>query len=214
MRKIIIILSLLLLLAGCAAEDSAETEAPTEITSATVTDFSKYEQFLNPNTADRNWAHASMGCIFSSPEEIALDFLFYLGTDNGGWTDISETSCQFLIDQGFMTEMDLQVMPAEELNRIMQATFGISLSDATIPESWRYISTEDAYCANNNDAYFPSHFEISGITAYSNGLIEITYTPESIYDAKTQHFYDHPTMMMTLQKTASGDLLVVSNTIE
>lgn len=197
--------------------ETVQIETPpveTEITSKAITDFSKYYAILDLSAEERNWIFFSTGCNFSRPEEIDLNFLFYLGVGhNGSWPDISTDSRQHLIDHEFMYEMDIQIMPVEVLNRILQDTFGTSLSDMNIPTEWEYIEAEDAYCSNHNDAYFPEPPVITGITEYSDGTVEIFYTVNFFYDSSTGEFYENPLLILKLTQTVSGNWLVLSNTL-
>lgn len=218
MKRILFLVFALILLTftGC-REVTTETvpaetlPSETEVTSWSVDDFTEYYRLLDYSDEERNWIFLTMGCIFSSPEEIQLDYLFYLGVDYGGWEAISDESRQSLLEQEFMYEMDLQVMPVDTLDGILQKTFGISLSDATIPDAWGYIQAENAYCSNNNDAYFPSQCTISAITEYSDGTVEICYTVDYFCDARTGEFFENPTLVLKLFRTEAGNWLVRSN---
>lgn len=192
-----------------------ETTVPTEITGMTVQDFTEYYDLLSFSGNERNWIYFSMGCLFSNPQEIPLNFLFYLGVDHpGSWMDISPESQQYLVDQGFTTEMDLQIMPVGILEQIMQDTFGVSLSDVPIPSEWDYIEAENAYCSNHSDAYIPGPFTISAVTEYNNGTVEITYETDMFYDGSTGEFYDQPTLILTLSPRENGNWLVLSNCLK
>ena len=152
--------------------------------------------------------------MFSDPTEIDLKWLFYIGTGGGGWKDISAESEQFLIDQGFIREYDLQVMPVDDLEEALQSTFGISLSDVTIPDCWVYIEAENAYCSNHNDACVPDPFTITDVTEHEDGSVEIAYSfNETHYNPQTDERLDNASFVLTLQKTPDGNWLILSNVI-
>ena len=186
----------------------------TECTTVNVTDFTQYYNLLNSSSEERNWLYFAMGCLFSEPNEIPLNYLFYLGVGySGSWQEISEESQQHLIDRGFMTEMDLQIMPAALLDKIMQDTFDISLSEAHIPDEWDYIIKEEVYCSNHNDAYLPGPFTITSVTECSDGTAVICYSVEMFYDGLTGEFYNSPALTMILQQRKDGGWIMKSNQI-
>ena len=238
MKRFALILALVLLLTACAEvpppADTAppqttapvettvpvettlppETTAPPETTSpAAVSDFSEYEALLD-FAADPNWLARSLGCLFESPSELDLYYLFYLGVEHpGSWESICEESRQSLVDQGFWEEFDLQIMPAEKLEEALQSTFGIGLADVTIPEGWSYIEAEDAWCSNHSDAYFPG---VPSITAVEDEgqFITIRYTIDGYWVPATDEFLDTAHLVLSLVRNDDGTIHAVSNLLE
>lgn len=188
-----------------------ETTTPIETASMSlITDFSEYEALLDPSGDERNWLFFALGCIFESPEEIDLDSLFYLGLNHGSWDAISADSEEYLIANGFWREMDLQPMPAAELETILQDNFGVSLSDCRIPEEWCYLEAEDFYCANHNDAYFPSPAQITAVE--DDGVnIRIFYHAEFVYNSETDEYLDDADMIYCLQRQEDGSIHAISH---
>lgn len=218
MKQLALILALVLLLAACAelpppAETAPpQTAAPTETTSpAVITDFSPYEALLDPNGEERNWLFFAMGCVFETPAELPLDYLFYLGLNHGSWDAISPESEEYLIEQGFWREMDLQPMPAAELDAILLQNFGVSLSDCTIPQSWRYLEAEDFYCSNNNDAYAPSPFTITAVEDDGKTIHIHYHVSDLFYNTKTEEFMDNADMIYGLERREDGSYRAVFN---
>lgn len=196
------------------ANEAIETTVPqTTAAEPALKDFSEYEELISNNGDDRNWITAAMGCVFEAPQEIDLNFMFYLGTGFGGWSDISPESEQYLIGHGFIREMDLQVMPAGDINDILLATFGISIADVVIPQKWLYIQAEDAYCSNHNDAYHIGRVSITDVIESEDSTVTIYYTVDTYYNCKTDEFLDHPCLALTLQKSVDGQWLICSNTV-
>ena len=230
MKKLALLLALMLLLTACAevpppadtappqttepvVEITARVETiPETTTSPVITDFTPYEALLSFD-AEPNWLARALGCLFESPTEIDLNYMFYLGVDHpGSWNEISAESRQTLIDRGFLTEMDLQIMPAEKLEEALQETFGIGLADVTIPEEWCYIEAEDAYCSNHNDAFFPG---VPVITAVEDdGVnIRIYYNIEGYFNLETEEFLDCAELVLCLERLENGTIHAVSNII-
>ena len=185
---------------------SAETTAPT----VSIEDHSEYQALLD-FSADPNWLARSLGCLYEKPEDIDLYYMFYLGVGYpGSWNEISEESRQSLVDQGFWTEFDLQIMPCNKLEEALQSTFGIGLADVTIPKYWGYIEAEDAYCSNHSDAYFPG---VPNITAVDDdGVnIRIHYTMEGYWIPDSEVFLDTANLILTLVRKDDGTIHAVSN---
>lgn len=197
-----------------------ETTAPTETVPAlfcpdsdVVEDFTEYYALLEYTSPERNWLAHTMGCVFETPEEIDLNYLFYGGLGDGSWDRVSAESEAYLIEQGFWREMDLQPMPAAELDAILQATFGVSLADVAIPEEWVYLEREDLYCSNHNDAYFIGPYTITAVRD-DGATIEIAYTTDTYYyNTATDVYLDSAQLVLTLNRLEDGTIQAVSNVV-
>lgn len=229
MKRLAFVLALMMLFCGCtktpppATTVPPQTTVPVETTVPVVTtlppetiipaettlpaaneDFSEYEALLD-FSAEPNWLARAIGCVFEKPEDIDLYYMFYLGVEYpGSWNDISAESRQSLVDQGFLTEFDLQIMPAAKLEEILQSTFDIGLKDVTIPESWGYIAAEDAYCSNHSDAYIPDAYTITNVTESPDGTVDIHYFCENYYNTATDDFLYTVDLILTLRETNDG----------
>ena len=198
----------------------AETTLPLETTIPTttpetapiITDFSEYEDLLS-FSAEPNWLARSLGCLYEHPWELDLYYMFYLGVGYpGSWNEISEESRRKLVDEGFLEEFDLQIMPVETLDAALQDTFGVSLSSVEIPEEWGYIEAEDAYCSNHSDAFFPDAFTITNITESPDGMVQIHYFCESYYNTATDEYLSTVDLILTLREM-NGSHQAVSNVL-
>lgn len=175
-------------------------------------DYSEYEALLD-FTAEPNWLSRSLGCLFEKPEDIDLYYLFYLGVEHpGGWADIADESRAFLVEQGFMEEFDLQIMPVEKMDAILRDTFGIELKDVAMPREWRYIEAEDAYCSNHSDAYFPGVPNISAVEDDGETIV-IHYTIDGFWLPESGEFLDTAELVLTLKRLEGGTIHAVSNVL-
>ena len=232
MKQFALILALMLLLSGCVKIpppadtappqtpttpviiDPAETTHPQEttipVTTPIISDFSQYEALLDIS-ANPNWLVRSLGCLYEHPWKLDLYYLFYLGVGHpGSWNDISEESRRKLVNEGFLEEFDLQIMPVEKLEAALQDTFGVSLSSVDIPEEWCYIEAEDAYCSNHSDAYFPGVPIITSVE--DNGThITIHYTMEGYWIPGSETFLDKADLILSLIRNDDGTIHAVSN---
>ena len=229
MKRLAFVLTLVLLLCGCVktpppattapplpTETTAphETTEPLQTTSPTLSDpFAEWYILLDYTYPQTNWLRNAMGCVFETPAEIDLEFLFYAGFRDGSWDKLSPESEASLIDQGFWREMDLQPMPVSEIEVVLNSTFGISLSDCTIPDGWRYAEKEDFYCSNHNDAFFPG---VPTITAVEDDghFITIHYTIDSYWLTATGEFLDTAPLVLSLVRNEDGTIHAVSNLLE
>lgn len=191
-------------------ETTAPAETVPETTEPAAQDFSEYEALLDFST-EPNWLVRALGCTFERPEEIDLYYMFYLGVEHpGSWDEISEESRRFLIEEGFMRDMDLQIMPVSKMEEILRETFGIELKDVAMPADWRYIEAEDAYCSNHSDAYFPGVPEITDVEDDGTNVF-IHYTIEGYWLPQSEEFLDCAELMLHLERTEDGQVLAVSN---
>ena len=232
MKQFALILALTLLLSGCVKIpppadtappqtpttpviiDPAETTHPQEttipVTTPIISDFSQYEALLDIS-ANPNWLVRSLGCLYEHPWKLDLYYLFYLGVGHpGSWNDISEESRWKLVNEGFLEEFDLQIMPVQKLEAALQDTFGVSLSSVDIPEEWGYIEAENAYCSNHSDAYFPG---VPVITSVEDDGTHITihYTMEGYWIPGSDAFLDKADLILSLIRNDDGTIHAVSN---
>ena len=231
MKKFALLLALMLLLTACnQVPPPAETAPPqttepvVEITARVetipettvppvITDFTPYEALISYD-AQPNWLARALGCLFESPTEIDMNYMFYLGVDHpGSWNEISAESRQTLVDLGFWEDMDIQIMPSGLLEEALRTTFGIGLSDVSIPDNWGYIESEDAYCSNHNDAFFPG---VPTITAVEDDgyFITIRYTIEGYWLTATDEFMETAPLVLSLVRNEDGTIHAVSNLLE
>ena len=188
-------------------------QAVSNVSAEQSSDFSEYAALLD-FSAEPNWLARSLGCIFEKPEDIDLYYLFYLGVEHpGSWDAISTESRDFLVEQGFMEEFDLQIMPVEKMDAILRDTFGIELKDVAMPKEWRYIEAEDAYCSNHSDAYFPG---VPSITAVEDDGYHITirYTIDGYWIPSSEEFMDTAPLVLSLIRNDDGTIHAVSNLLE
>ena len=231
MKKFALLLALMLLLSACnqvpppaetappqttepVVEITARVETiPETTTPPVITDFTPYEALISYD-AQPNWLARALGCLYESPTEIDLNYMFYLGVDHpGSWNEISAESRQTLVDLGFWEDMDIQIMPSGLLEEALRTTFGIGLSDVNIPDNWAYIESEDAYCSNHNDAFFPG---VPTITAVEDDghFITIRYTIEGYWLTATDEFMETAPLVLSLVRNEDGTIHAVSNLLE
>ena len=231
MKKFVLLLALMLLLTACAklpppadtappqtTESVVEITAPVETipettTPPVITDFAPYEALISFD-AEPNWLARSLGCLYESPTEIDLNYMFYLGVDHpGSWDELSTDARKALVLSGFFEEMDLQLMPAAKLEAALQETFGLGLADMTIPDQWCYVKDADLYCSNHNDAFFPG---VPTITAVEDDghFITIRYTIEGYWLTATDEFMETAPLVLSLVRNEDGTIHAVSNLLE
>ena len=225
MKRFTLLLALALLLTACAQTPPQttapvettlppETTEPIQTTAPAISDpYAEWYTILEYTWPETNWLRNAMGCVFETPAQIDLEYFFYAGFRDGSWDKLSPESEQTLIDQGFWREMDIQPMPTQRIEEVLNSTFGISLSDCTIPDGWAYAEKEDLYCSNHNDAYALENFTITGVEDDGTTICIDYHVDSYFYNTATGGFLDNVNLTLTLQRQSDGSLLVLSNVI-
>lgn len=162
-----------------------------------------------------HWYVAAMGSIYSDVKEMDLDLVFYGGLPgvNDSWEDFTAAEEAYLIEQGFIRELDVHKMPKEQLSEILWEYFGISVDAFRTFKDWVYYEATDSYYSNASDAYLVHGFTVVAGDDALNGLVRLYYTVEpyhGVIDPATGEWVTRA--VLTLQKW--GDrYLVVSNEI-
>ena len=231
MKRLALLLALILCLSACAelpppadtapprpAETTApvETTQPPEIAAPVVSDsFDEWYALLDfAEHPETNWLRNAMGCVFGAPEEIDLEFLFYAGFRDGSWDKLSPESEAALIEQGFFREFDIQPMPVSKIEEVLNSTFGISLSDCTIPDGWGYVEKEDMYCSNHNDAYGIESFTITFVEDLGETVRIHYHVNGYFYNTINGEFLHDVDMTLSLARREDGSLRVLSNVLQ
>lgn len=227
MRKWMCLLLLVLLLAGCARQ---EVPAPT-VTEPTIVEteppigydpemIAKYQNLLAWDYNPGYWR--ALGVVFESPQDAPLYFLFYNGASlpsTGSWADLDAAQRDFLLGQGFLTEMDLQILPAEAVEAVLQRLFGVGLADVTIPAEWVYNPDTDCYYTNHNDAWLGTG-TVTGYQQMPDGTVKLYYIADCVYDDpalpgscdfEAGEYYFDAEMILTLRPMDDGRWQILSN---
>lgn len=190
------------------------TEAPTEPAGPDIAGYTELLQVTGSGT-EQNWILQAMTCVFGQPEDLDLSEFFY-NSLAGSWNDISEESRKYLVGQGYKQEMDIQVRPLADMERIIEEVFGIKLSDVEsgIPDKWRYIAAEKAYCSNHNDTNVLTNFTVTWVEEYAGNRVDVFYTVNGpYYNTATREYLQNPDMVLALRKTADGGYQVLANLV-
>ena len=125
-----------------------------------------------------NWYNLALTSFYDSPEKINLKKFFNNGILGAGGVLLTQEE-KDLVKQnlpGYESYMDLVVLPAEEMDRVLQQHFGIGLSDFH-PEDFNmyYLESKSSWvlCASDMEACFNLVFE--SLEERSDGSIAIDY---------------------------------------
>jgi len=177
-------------------------------------DYTLYYDLLAPSN-EGNPLRDAMNCSFTKPEQMNLAYVCYGSLTSDGWDSLPEEAAAELEAAGFNRNLDLQIRPAKELEKILKDSFGISLKDVEsgIPESWVYLKSEDCYYTNHSDALGFPEFTITCAEKITDNRVELSYTIESDrwYDTASRDYLDHPNMLMLLEFNADGSCRILSN---
>lgn len=135
-----------------------------------------FRNLLHNGSAENRYL-AAMGSIYESPASMDIGLIFYDGFHLGdpGWESFSPDEVAYLLEQGFSRDISAQKRPAEQLDEILNAYFGISLYDVAIPADWVYYPETDSYYSNHNDAYLVHSFTLMDVRETEEGLFELHY---------------------------------------
>lgn len=241
MKKILALLLAALLLAACTdsaaipettpiptepteIRTDPPTQPPTEEPTAEPTEEPTdpptepaYEERLADFQALFSWENGmvyplSVGHIYETAAEVDLYYLFYNGVNcPGSWDSIAESERDLLIREGLWPEMDIQILPAEEVEKQLQQYFGIGLADVTIPAEWVYSPDTDTYYSNHNDAYV-CFATVTGWEALPGGNVRLHLTVDMVHDHDFENVLGDAPMHMTLRPAEAG-WQIVSNVI-
>ena len=180
-------------------------------------EIAKYQELLR-----EEWIQRIIGCIFEEPEDISLEYMFYLGLPHEEREDpsqYSQTEIDLLKDAlrdtfwGEEAWEGAHKFPAERLNEILNQYLGVSLADVEIPETWIYLAETDAYYDVRTDAYSVSP-NVTGVNTDENGLIYVYWTTSYIcatqYTEEMVVLYD-PQMVTVLEMQPDGSYRVLMN---
>lgn len=177
--------------------------------------------FQNLLTFDGGTTHynGAMTCVYDSPEDINLEYVFYTGFPGGeGWSDFTEEEKAYLIAEGMRTEIEAQKRYGLQLEQALQAYFGVSLSQVQIPDSWVYYKDTNSYYSSHGDTHVMERFTVTKVERGEDGLVYVYYTAEGpIFrqDGTTLDGWEHD-MVLTLRTKATNlvspnGYVVVSN---
>ena len=177
-------------------------------------DYTPYYDLLAPSN-EGNALRDAMNCSFTKPEQMNLAYVFYGSLTSDGWDSLPEEAAAELEAAGFTRNLELQIRPAKELEKILKDSFGISLKDVKsgIPDSWVYLKSQDCYYTNHSDALGFPEFTITWAEKISDNRVELSYTIESDhwYDSASKDYLDHPNMLMLLEFSEDGNCKILSN---
>ena len=176
----------------------------------------KYYAMLAHVPGADNWLRRATNCIYDDPSQLDLYHFFYCGFYDDGcdWETISEDLANLLMEHNFGTYADIQELPVEKMEQIMQTIFGISLSDVTggMPDKWPYCEETDSYYSNHNDAYGTVP-EFLGVRETEDGLVEIYYTTSDYLPAEDGGYEKVADTLVLTLRPVEGGYQVVSNKI-
>lgn len=227
---LVLVILVAALAVGCTFTDAPDAADPTEPTTVETEPttpigydpevLAEYQDLLawdyNPGY------YRALGIVFESPQDLPLYFFFYNGASlppSGSWDDLDQVQRDFLVQQGFMEEMDIQILPAEDLEAVLQRLFGVGLADVQIPAEWVYNPDTDCYYTNHNDAW-GSTATVTGYQAMPDGTVRLYCIAASVYDDpslpgacdfEAGEFYSDVEMILTLRPMDDERYQIVSN---
>ena len=194
-------------------------------TAAAMGLYQAYLEGQEPGTADyfqellqfdggETWYNGALTCVYVAPENIALEYVFYIGFPGGEeWQDFTAEEQAYLISQnqdknfGF-GHLPAQKRPAKQLEAMLQRYFGVSLSEVKIPDSWVYYDATDSYYSCHSDTHVMEKFTVTQVVEQGNGVYHIWYTAVRGYawDPATGQTYTD--LVLTVRRNGAGEYTV------
>lgn len=154
-------------------------------TDATVMDQLKELFCWKPNTEFSIW-NMALTHVYEDPSEISLEELFYNGVYNSSGVHYKvswEDYCKLRDEHDFMEDVSATCLPPEEMNKVVQELFGITLDDLR-PQAFHglaYLETTGYYYINKSDAGGVEALEILGYRMLEDGSMEVYYYSDAEY---------------------------------
>ena len=155
--------------------------------------------------------NGAMTCVYDSPEDINLEYVFYNRFPDGEeWSDFTEEEKAYLVAEGSKKNLGFGDIPAQkrhglQLEQALRSYFGVSLSEVQIPNSWVYYKDTNSYYSSHGDTHVMQFFTVTKVERGEDGLIHVYYTAEGpIFrqDGTTLDGWEH-NMVLTLRGIAS-----------
>lgn len=168
------------------------------------------------------WYWRAMGCVFEKPEDIDMTLLCYGGMEKRIlYSTFTDDEIAFLKTQNLGIAGDdsawsnAHKLPRQELDAALQAYFGVTLDDVTIPTVWVYYSETDAYYHVKYDSYGLVGYTVTDVVYHEDGTISVYwFVPFGLWDTRNQAdttFLSDVDMLLTLKTNDDGTYTVLSN---
>lgn len=183
-RQLILILLLIsLLFAACAGKPAAPSgtepapSSPTQLAPLTTDEIAELQEIYEPV---HNFYNTALGLEYSDPRDISLSYFFrqgdYSDFDN---TVMTDEEYAFLKANDKNAEfMDWYRISSQDVERVLQMCFGISLSDMNNDDISRLLYWEDTdcyYAGTTSPGPSANNLEITGGFHLENGNLEVHY---------------------------------------
>lgn len=166
------------------------------------------------------WCWRAMGCTFEKPENISLEHYFYMGLEN----DESEPYVPLTKEEqerinaaykakfGSEPYTDETRLPEKDVKEAL-SFLGVTLENVKIPDIWLYDDKTVSYYCWKSDAYGLVGWTVTEVVKNTDGTVQVHWeSKDSIWNTQTNTSYpDGTKMVMTMQATADGGYLILSN---
>lgn len=157
-----------------ALEETDQPENSGDISESYLPDDFFNQQYDNGTDIYVPWlTNACLYSLYDSPEEVDLYELFYGGLQLA----VTEEDVRFLEEQGAPTELEVMKLPGEEMDRILQKYFNLTLADTNRVglEKFYYNEETDTYYLMRSDS---NNKYINAVEQRKNqdGDVELIYT--------------------------------------
>ena len=131
----------------------------------------------------RSWYNRALTSEYTTPAEIDLEYLFYLGfadeprdaTD----AEFSELKAQ-LNNPDHIEYLEIIRLPVDKMNQVLQDYFGITLEDMDDAsfDGFYYLESTNCYYLMHTDAVFTDDFNSISVEYMEDGALRVYYTAD------------------------------------
>lgn len=156
-----------------------------------------------------NFYNTALGLEYSDPRDISLSYFFRQGDySNFANTVMTDEEYAFLKANDRNAEfLDWYRISTQDVNRVLQMCFGISLSDMNDDDISRLLYWEETDCyysGTTSPAPYANNLEITGGTHLEDGNLKVFYNTQETKDSEIEKY------VMTL-KPVDGGYHILSN---
>lgn len=227
-RLAVFLLLITLLFASCVGSPAAPTStdptpsSPTqptnpvtpELTSLTADEIEELQNIYQRVVTEDlipipNFYNTALGLEYSDPKDISLSYFFRQGDySDFANTVMTDEEYAFLKANDRNAEfLDWYRISTQDVNRVLQMCFGISLSDMNNDDISRLLYWEETDCyysGTTSPAPYANNLEITGGTHLEDGNLKVFYNTRETKDSEAKQF------VMTL-KPVDGGYHILSN---
>lgn len=162
---------------GETGETADPTDEPTDSTDDPTEPSSQVTEFQTLLSDYSGWYNVALTCLWESPEQLELRFIFYNGFKDESKTPTDEEVAALQDRPFYNTNLSFFRLPVDKMNQILTEYYGITLDDVADSgfEGMEYLESTDCYYLVHSDANMIP-IEVKEVQTTDDGAICVYYT--------------------------------------